>query len=175
MAMATCPGSSVSPLSHCANSTIALPACAKDSLGHNSSFVVQHAGLVGFTRPVDAYVDPIIAFHSSTSFFSSAADDASSPLYWRSRRNSPLDVHQRSALPGRGSSLGAPSAGGFVALPARRPYSYSHLTTRHKGRRCPQGPQARDRFKNPACGLVDNASKDFDRRCRWNQEDSNKR
>jgi len=39
------------------------------SLGHNSSFVAQHAGLVGFTRPVDANVDPIIAFHPSTSFF----------------------------------------------------------------------------------------------------------
>src|ERR1019366_4208045 len=48
------------------------------SLGHNSSFVVEHAGLVGFTRPIDTNIDPIIAFHHTTSLFSSAADDASS-------------------------------------------------------------------------------------------------
>src|SRR5208282_3784660 len=73
----------------------------------------------------------------------SAADDASSPLYRRSRRNSPRDVHQRSASPGRGSSRGARKAqGDLLALPTRRPYSYSNLPPDIKGRRCPQGPQA---------------------------------
>jgi hypothetical protein len=44
----------------------------KRTLGHSPPFVVQQARLVGFTRPVDANVDLIIALHHSSSFSLSA-------------------------------------------------------------------------------------------------------
>jgi hypothetical protein len=43
------------------------------AFGHSPPFVVQHARLVGFTRPVDANVDLIIALYHSSSFSLSAS------------------------------------------------------------------------------------------------------
>jgi hypothetical protein len=163
MAMATCPGSSVSPLSHCANLHNRITGVREGSLGHNSPFVVQHAGLVRLTRPVDANVDPIIAFHYLTSRF-----------FFRP----PMMLHHpctgaRGATPHGTCINGQPrrGAGPREALGKRRGISWHsrqggriHIPTYHqtkKERVAHRVHRLWDRFKNPACGLVDNASKDF--------------
>src|SRR6266542_3202242 len=51
--------------------------------------------------------------------FSSASRGLHRSLYWRSRRNSPLDVSPRSTPPGRKSEVGARKALGDSGAPGR--------------------------------------------------------
>jgi len=62
---------------------------------------------------------------------------------------------------GAGPREALEAQGDTLALPARRPYSYSHLPPDIKEGVAHRVHRLWDRFKNPACGLVDNASKDF--------------
>lgn len=65
---------------------------------------IQDAGLVRDRRPVDSHQQPVRHVHQTSPWFP-ARPSATSPLYRRSRRDSPLDV--RSTLsPGRGSPPG---------------------------------------------------------------------
>ena len=169
MAMATHPGSPASSLSHSANSVTALPVCAKErSATIRRSWSRTHAWCAlhspsRYQRRTDNRYPPLHLL------FLSAADDASSPLYWRSRRNSPLEVHQPPASLGRKSSLGARSARGNLALPARRScLIIPHFTHRkNKEGVVHRVHRLRDRSKIPPVDLWATHLKILDQCCGW--------
>jgi hypothetical protein len=49
---------------------------------------------MGLARPVDAAEKSNVGIHDATSRIYSGHRDADQSLYWRSRRNSPLDLHR---------------------------------------------------------------------------------
>ena len=64
------------------------------SLADNLSIGRDEADLMGLARPVDAAEKSNIGTHDATSRIYSGHRDADQSLYWRSRRNSPLDLHR---------------------------------------------------------------------------------
>src|SRR5271166_322171 len=72
----------------------ACSAVREGSLADNLSIGRDEADLMGLARPVDAAEKSNIGTHDATSRIYSGHRDADQSLYWRSRRNSPLDLHR---------------------------------------------------------------------------------
>ena len=72
----------------------ACSAVCEGSLADNFAISCDEADLMGLARPVDADVKSNIGTHDATSRKCSGHRDADQSLYWRSWRNSPLDLHR---------------------------------------------------------------------------------
>jgi hypothetical protein len=82
---------------------------------------VERAHLMRFRPPVDSDNEVVVRHQSSCALGSSPALPwCASPLYWRSRRDSPLDVPHGN-LGGAHSHTGALPRRAFSALPPRQP------------------------------------------------------
>jgi hypothetical protein len=89
----------------------------------------------------------------------SAPIDASSPLYWRSRRNYPLDVHQYRPRRGAGPAQATRSAGRVGRSPRTAELKRElKRTTNLAESVAHKAHRLWDRVGYPACGLMDNAS-----------------
>ena len=64
------------------------------SLADNFAISCDEADLMGLARPVDADEKSNIGTHDATSRTCAGHRDADQSLYWRSWRNSPLDLHR---------------------------------------------------------------------------------
>ena len=100
------------------------------TLIHDLAVSVDRTNLVSVSSPVDTDPPGVVFMQTDTSLpgnlgqefvEGSAHRDASSPLYRRSRRNSPLDVHHGPPGRGTGPPQAARSAGGKRVLPLGRP------------------------------------------------------
>jgi len=96
-------------------------AVCEGALVNNLAAGVNKADLVRLGRPIDAGVKSNVVAHIAVSRMASDRRDADQSLYWRSRRNSPLDLH-------RGQPAGA-------RVPPR--------CSRHRGRKVTPGRPAR--------------------------------
>ena len=103
----------------------ACSAVREGSLADNFAISCDEADLISLARPVDAAEKSNIGTHDATSRMCSGHRDADQSLYWRSRRNSPLDLHRSqptgARVPPRYSRhRGQKVAPGRPARPAKR-------------------------------------------------------
>ena len=110
----------------------------------------DEADLMGLARPVDAAEKSNVGIHDATSRIYSGHRDADQSLYWRSRRNSPLDLH-RGQPAGARAPPGTHGTGGKRSLPAGRPvqpvYQSDQIRTR-------EGYRGRGSQRRPAGKVV---------------------
>ena len=96
----------------------AFAAVRKGSLADNlAALSLDNANLRCLGRPIDAGEEPNIVTHDAVSRLCSGRRDADQSLYWRSRRNSPLDLHRGPTHRGTRPPPGTHGRGGQKVAP----------------------------------------------------------